>query len=332
MSSESDILDSIFASVMPQTPEGSIPTIPEDCFFCRFKIELELQKPGAFAIIYECLKNIVLKIIGYPIIKFAELVTLATDIVEAINDAIQGSLEKINALIEKIMAVYNFFMNFLTKTKDWIIQNCLEFYENFIIPIGSIDISLTPIDLSEIGISLPNIELSFPLPENKKYRELDINDPLRNFDNSSIKRFITAFIEAPINFIMSYIIKFMKIVIGIINAINEFLQTLNPSIIYEWIAQLVEFFVELAAPILKIITNFVESLAKIINVAMEEIQEFINKCMEYVMYILGLIPNLSFSFIDLPAWMKTIINLILCLVKLVISVVTGIFSITSIAS
>lgn len=316
MSEEDVILDNIFA--------GVISAVPDECFFANFDFEVDIDIPGIFAILYRCIKNIILKILGYPIIWMMKLATLANDIVEAIEDVIAGSLDKINDLITKIMEVYNWFLDFLTDTKNWIISNCLEFYENFFIPLGPVEINLVPIDLTAIGLSLPAIEISIPLPANKAYRELEVNSFWKLFDPSAIIKMITKILDAILGFIMDYIITFMAIVIGIINAINDFLNSLDPTILYEWIAKLVQFFIDLAAPILKLVDKFVAYLVRMFNIIEEEIQEVIDKCLEWVSWILGLIPNLSFDFNSLPSWMKVIFKLVLCIINLTLSLMTGI--------
>lgn len=316
MSSEVDeILNEILAGVFAN--------VPGECFFAGFNIETDAQIPGAFAIIYNNIKEVILKILGYPIIQFARLATLAVDIVEAIEDAILGSLDKLNALLATINEVIAWFMDFLTDTQAWIVANCLEWYENFFIPLGPVEINLIPIDLTALG--LDPIVISIPLPANRAYRELADDSPMKLFDPIAIIKMITKFLDGILGTMLGYIIDFMTIVMGIVTAINDFLTSLDPTIIYEYIALLVQFFIDLAAPILKIITNFVESIIRMFNVATDEIDEAIAKCLEWIMWMFGL-GSLSFDFDDLPSWMKTIFNLVLCIINLVLSLMTGILT------
>jgi hypothetical protein len=245
-------------------------------------------------------------------IQIAKLFTLPTRILSALVKYLEGDTSKLNEIIEEIMIVVNFMVNVITNTVSWIVSNFLNFYENFITPLGSFNITI-PID------GFPTINI--PLPANKKYRELDENSWWRTFDASMIINFITKILSSTISIIFGWINDLLEILDPIIN--------LDLSKIEEMVSKLITWFAELFAPVLKFVNVFIEKLIGLFLIAVGKIEEVVEYIIDKIIQFLN---GLDVDESDIPAWILPIYRLVKCLLLLILNIFNGILNVVGITS
>jgi len=267
-------------------------------------------KPGILYTFYSVIKDIIVKAIGYIFIQFMKLYKLPVKLLKAVSKALAGSIAELEKIVAEIVLIYNKIMLIITDTVAWIMANFLEFYENFIIPLGP---------FPDFSIDIPGVELpsfNIPLPPNKLYRDIlngigDIN--WLKFNPSAILKFIGAMLGGMLGY-------FFKLIQPLIEAIDIII-SMDLTKIIDAIIKLMLWFAKLFAPLIDLIESFFEAIAKFFNWGAEKLAEFMNICLDFIMSLKS--PFEVMNMPNIPQWVKDAYKLIYCVFMLILSFVMG---------
>lgn len=259
-------------------------------------LEFDLESPGFISTSYETLKDIIANMFGTPAFKLYDVYSALADLPEALAKALIGDFDDLNTIItEKLTVPLNTFNTIVTDTQAWFTENFLGFYDRIPVPLPECEL--------DVGL------FTIPLPSNAAYRNLPSDSIYLNFDPTTILNFITEIITSSLNLILSYINGILEPITAIV--------TLDLPNIGTAITDLVNYFIELAVPLVKIVNGYIDSIVSIFNLEDAE-----NVVIELLEHILVLESDMS----KIPTELQLVYKFLYCLINLLNTTLVALFT------
>jgi len=261
-----------------------------------------IETPGFLNVAYSVIKDFFVKVFGAFVVELKKIYDAVAELPNAIAKALTGELDVLTDLVEeKIQEPYDKFTEILSNTKNWVVDNFLEFYNNIIVPLPAVTLHLILFDIE--------------LPANQAWNDMEDDSLYKNFDPATIISFITEFLMSSLNLVLGKINDIIDPIIAII--------TFDIPNLEAALQELIEYFANLVNPLLDILDKFLEGIIKVFNKVGSDVVAIKNQILAW---LIEKIPLGEIDFDDLPEEVKLIAKFCYCLFRLIFNFLVLLFT------